>query len=229
MAAANDATPVTYTIDSQRHSVNERSVYSKAATTLGLLFGIIVAVKILLAAIGAIDSIILISPLLKLIGVGYTVWFLSRNALFASDRQRFGVGIASWIKQIIGQLAESFEPLPAPSSTDSLTSGSPVADSTPSASLSEISSKSQEQMFAGVVGTVQVLIPLAGVVDIEALKAKIQKDLSKVEAEVQSLTQRLSNPKFVDKAPTNVVQGARDALAEAEKQADILKERLARL
>ena len=229
IATANDATPATYTIDSQRHGVNERSVYSKAATTLGLLFGIILVVKILLAAIGAIDSIILISPLLKLIGVGYTVWFLSRNVLFVRDRQRFGVGIASWIEQIIGQLSESFEPLPVSGSTDSLTSGSPVADSTPSASLSEISSKSQEQMFAGVVGTVQVLIPLAGVVDIEALKAKIQKDLSKVEAEVQSLTQRLSNPKFVDKAPTNVVQGARDALAEAEKQANILRERLARL
>ncbi|PSB13290.1 hypothetical protein C7B76_20400, partial [filamentous cyanobacterium CCP2] len=79
------------------------------------------------------------------------------------------------------------------------------------------------------VGTVQVLIPLAGVVDIEALRAKLQKDLSKVEAEVQSLSQRLSNANFVDKAPADVVQGARDALAEAEKQAELLKERLVRL
>ncbi|CDN16678.1 Valyl-tRNA synthetase [Richelia intracellularis] len=36
----------------------------------------------------------------------------------------------------------------------------------------------------------------------------------------------MSNPKFVDKAPTEVVQGAKEALAEAEKQAEILRERL---
>jgi valyl-tRNA synthetase len=81
-------------------------------------------------------------------------------------------------------------------------------------------------MIAGVVGTVQVLIPLAGVVDVEALRAKLEKDLSKVEAEAQSLSQRLSNANFVDKAPVDVVQGARDALTEAEKQAEILRERL---
>jgi valyl-tRNA synthetase len=33
-------------------------------------------------------------------------------------------------------------------------------------------------------------------------------------------------PKFVDKAPADVVQGAKDALAEAEKQAEILRSRL---
>jgi len=83
--------------------------------------------------------------------------------------------------------------------------------------------------IAGVVGTIQALIPLAGVVDVAALRAKIQKDLSKVEAEIKSLSNRLSNPNFVNKAPAEVVKGARDTLAEAEKQAEILRERLRRL
>jgi valyl-tRNA synthetase len=39
----------------------------------------------------------------------------------------------------------------------------------------------------------------------------------------------LNNANFVDKAPPAVVQTARDALAEAEKQAQILTERLADL
>jgi valyl-tRNA synthetase len=82
------------------------------------------------------------------------------------------------------------------------------------------------ELIAGVVGTVQVLIPLAGVVDVEALRAKLKKDLSKVEAEINSLTGRLSKPSFVNKAPADVVKGAQDALAEAEKQAKILRERL---
>jgi valyl-tRNA synthetase len=83
-----------------------------------------------------------------------------------------------------------------------------------------------EPAIADVVGTVQVLIPLAGVVDIAVLKAKLEKSLSKAQAEAKSLSARLSNPTFVDKAPPEVVQGARDALAEAEKQIEILHARL---
>ncbi len=79
---------------------------------------------------------------------------------------------------------------------------------------------------AGVVGTVQVLIPLAGVVDVDALRAKLEKTYRKVEAEIKSLSARLSNPNFVDKAAADVVQGVRDKLAEAQKQAEILRERL---
>jgi len=86
-----------------------------------------------------------------------------------------------------------------------------------------------DQMFAGVVGTIQVLIPLTGVVDTAVLSAKLQKDLAKAEAEIQSLSQRLGNANFVDKAPVEVVQNARTTLAEAEKQAEILRNRLKRL
>ncbi|PSB43708.1 valine--tRNA ligase [Cyanosarcina cf. burmensis CCALA 770] len=83
-----------------------------------------------------------------------------------------------------------------------------------------------EPAIADVVGTVQVLIPLAGVVDVAVLKAKLEKSLSKAQAEAKSLSARLSNPTFVDKAPADVVQGAKDALAEAEKQIEILQARL---
>ncbi|NJL01013.1 MAG: valine--tRNA ligase [Spirulinaceae cyanobacterium SM2_1_0] len=86
-----------------------------------------------------------------------------------------------------------------------------------------------QQAFVGVVGTVQVLIPLAGLVDIEALRAKLLRDLSKIEGEIKSLTARLSNANFTSKAPAEVVQGAQEALAEAQKQAEILRDRLARL
>ncbi|MGB7413368.1 MAG: valine--tRNA ligase [Thermosynechococcaceae cyanobacterium] len=85
------------------------------------------------------------------------------------------------------------------------------------------------QTIVGVEGTVQVLIPLSGVVDVDALKAKIEKDLNKAKGEVKSFSGRLQNSKFVDQAPAEVVQGARDALAEAEKQVEILQNRLTRL
>ena len=87
-----------------------------------------------------------------------------------------------------------------------------------------------ENVIAGVVGTVQVVIPLIGdVVDIATLRAKLEKSLNKAEAEAKSLSARLSNAKFVDKAPPEVVEGARASLAEAEKQAEILRDRLASL
>ncbi|ABW27622.1 valine--tRNA ligase [Acaryochloris marina] len=86
-----------------------------------------------------------------------------------------------------------------------------------------------KQTIIGVVGTVQVLLPLSGVVDVEILKAKLNKDLKKAEAEIRSCSGRLNNANFVDQAPPAVVQGARDTLAEAEKQAEILRDRLERL
>ncbi|MGC9525802.1 MAG: valine--tRNA ligase [Limnospira sp.] len=82
------------------------------------------------------------------------------------------------------------------------------------------------QSIAGVVGTVQALIPLAGVVDLEALKKRTEKKLAKIQKEIDSYNKRLSNRNFVEKADPAVVQGARDALAEAEKQAEILRNRL---
>ena len=85
------------------------------------------------------------------------------------------------------------------------------------------------QVIAGVVGTVQVLIPLSGIVDIASLQGKLEKNLSKIKAEVKSLTLRLNNPGFVNKAPQKVVEGANDSLIEAQKQVEILQERLHRL
>ena len=85
------------------------------------------------------------------------------------------------------------------------------------------------QVIAGVTGTVQVLIPLNGLVDVAALQAKLQKKLEKVKKDAKSLTGRLNNPGFVNKAPESVIEGAKKDLAEAEKQAEILQERLERL
>jgi valyl-tRNA synthetase len=67
------------------------------------------------------------------------------------------------------------------------------------------------------------------VIDIDALRAKLEKDLAKAEKDVESFKGRLQNKKFVEQAPPVVVQGARETLAEAEKQVEILRDRLARL
>jgi valyl-tRNA synthetase len=85
------------------------------------------------------------------------------------------------------------------------------------------------QVVAAVVGTVQVLVPLAGLVDVEALRAKLQKDLAKLEKEAQGIRTRLENPNFLSRANPEVVQASRKQLAELEAQRQLLQARLEKL
>ncbi|MEN9223769.1 MAG: class I tRNA ligase family protein, partial [Thermostichus sp. BF3_bins_97] len=86
-----------------------------------------------------------------------------------------------------------------------------------------------KQVAAGVVGTIQVLMPLAGLVDLEALRAKLQKDIAKLEKEAQGIRSRLENPNFVSRANPEVVQTSRDQLAEIDAQQQLLQARLDKL
>lgn len=86
-----------------------------------------------------------------------------------------------------------------------------------------------KQAIAGVVGTVQILIPLTGIVDIGALCGKIEKKLAKIDKEMAGISNRLNNPNFVNKAPADIIQTAKDNVAELEKQAEILRQRLQNL
>jgi valyl-tRNA synthetase len=86
-----------------------------------------------------------------------------------------------------------------------------------------------KQAIASVVGTVQILIPLTGIVDIPALCSKLEKKLAKLEKEESSLSSRLNNSGFVNNAPVEVIQGVKDNLAEVQTQSQILRKRLQNL
>ncbi|WP_373541221.1 valine--tRNA ligase [Chamaesiphon sp.] len=79
--------------------------------------------------------------------------------------------------------------------------------------------------IASVFATVQIILPLAGVVDLEAFKAKIQKKIDKIDREIASIHTRLNNTKFMERATPEVVQQTQDSLLETEKQKEILKSR----
>ncbi|BCX13202.1 MAG: valine--tRNA ligase [Thermosynechococcus sp.] len=83
-----------------------------------------------------------------------------------------------------------------------------------------------QQVFSGVVGKSEVLIPLAGVVDLEALVTKLQKEGDRLRKDIQSLTARLNNPNFVNKAQPEVVATAQAQLAAAQQQLAIIEHRL---
>ena len=83
--------------------------------------------------------------------------------------------------------------------------------------------------LAGVSGELQVLLPIDGLVDLDALRGRLEKDIAKAEKEIKGLSGRLSNPNFASKAPPEVVAECQANLAEAEAQAELARKRLADL
>ncbi|KAM7515840.1 hypothetical protein LguiA_005423 [Lonicera macranthoides] len=73
----------------------------------------------------------------------------------------------------------------------------------------------------------EAYLPLADMVDISAEVQRLSKRLSKMQTEYDALVARLSSPKFVEKAPEDVVRGVREKAAEAEEKLTLTKNRLA--
>lgn len=63
------------------------SEYKQPLTTVGLLILAIISVKIIVAVLGAIDDIPLLAPLLEMVGLGYSAWFVWRYLWKASNRK----------------------------------------------------------------------------------------------------------------------------------------------
>ncbi len=80
-----------------------------------------------------------------------------------------------------------------------------------------------------VVDEATVYLPLADLMDVDAEKARLQKNLDKLSKEAGSLKGRLSNEKFLAKAPEHVVAEAKEQLVELEAQSEKIKAALDRL
>jgi len=80
-----------------------------------------------------------------------------------------------------------------------------------------------------VVDETTIVLPLEGVIDIEAERARLTKSLSAAQKEAKSLEGRLANPAFVEKAKPEAVEKARADHAEKVAEAERLEAALARL
>ncbi|AMN41844.1 Valyl-tRNA synthetase [Rhodoplanes sp. Z2-YC6860] len=85
-------------------------------------------------------------------------------------------------------------------------------------------------------GSVQLLIrgdvaalPLKGVIDFSAERARLQKEMQKAEADIQHVDRKLNNPKFVANADEEVVEGEREKREEAVGRRQKIIEALERL
>uniref|UniRef100_UPI0037C808B1 valine--tRNA ligase n=1 Tax=Pseudomonas sp. TaxID=306 RepID=UPI0037C808B1 len=68
-----------------------------------------------------------------------------------------------------------------------------------------------------LVGDMQVLVPMAGLIDKDAELARLDKEIARLSGEVQRVGGKLANEGFVAKAPADVLDKERAKLAEAEQ------------
>jgi valyl-tRNA synthetase len=72
-------------------------------------------------------------------------------------------------------------------------------------------------------------LPLAGVIDIGAERTRLQKDIAKIDDDVDKIERKLNNPQFVQKAPPEVIDEQRGRREEATARREKLVAALGRL
>ncbi|HHW4671829.1 MAG TPA: class I tRNA ligase family protein, partial [Xylella fastidiosa subsp. multiplex] len=76
-----------------------------------------------------------------------------------------------------------------------------------------------------IVGSLKLLVPLEGLIDVDAERARLDKEIKRVESEIDKSNGKLSNAVFVQNAPTAVVEQERSRLTEWTTQLNGLRER----
>ena len=76
----------------------------------------------------------------------------------------------------------------------------------------------------GLVGEMEILVPMAGLINKDAELARLQKEIDKLDKEIAKINGKLGNASFVDKAPAAVVQKEKDRLVDFNNQLDKLRE-----
>ena len=80
-----------------------------------------------------------------------------------------------------------------------------------------------------VLDEAMLALPLAGVINIDAEQKRLKREIDKVGSEIRQLDAKLSNEKFVARAPEHVVEEQRERKTEAEAMAAKLAQALKRL
>ncbi|MCW1891760.1 MAG: class I tRNA ligase family protein [Candidatus Uhrbacteria bacterium] len=103
-----------------------------------------------------------------------------------------------------------------------------VKQLTRSSSVSFVSSI-EEGWATAVSGMSTIGLNIAGAVDVEKEKAKLQKELAEVEPYIVSTKAKLENAEFTSRAPAHVIDGMKAKLEEAEGKKVAIEERLGKM
>ncbi|MDY7232600.1 valine--tRNA ligase [Hyalangium rubrum] len=85
------------------------------------------------------------------------------------------------------------------------------------------------QAAAYVGPELEIYVPLAGLIDVEAERERLSKEMAKAEQELAGVLRKLENPNFVAKAPPDVVEKDRARVEELKERKSKLQENIQRL
>ncbi|MEM7407763.1 MAG: valine--tRNA ligase [Pseudomonadota bacterium] len=80
-----------------------------------------------------------------------------------------------------------------------------------------------------LLGDMKLLIPLSGLIDKDAERARLEREIERLVSDVERTTKKLSNESFVAKAPADVVDKQRERMASSETALAQLRGQLERL
>ena len=83
--------------------------------------------------------------------------------------------------------------------------------------------------LSALCGNLEILVPMAGVVDVGAERARLEKELQKQNSELSRIQGKLANASFVDRAPEAVVTNERQKQQAAEDAIQAITSQLQRL
>jgi valyl-tRNA synthetase len=87
----------------------------------------------------------------------------------------------------------------------------------------------REQVATAVLEGVTAVVPLAGLFDVEAERARLQKQIADAEAEAGRIESKLANEQFRSKAPEKIIATEQERLAAVQARLDGLRASVAEL
>ena len=87
----------------------------------------------------------------------------------------------------------------------------------------ELAEKAPDAALQTVVDGVQFAIPLAGLIDMDAERKRLNKEIEKAQVEIDKIDKKLGNEAFVSKAPEKVVNLQKERRAGYVEEVETLK------
>lgn len=92
-------------------------------------------------------------------------------------------------------------------------------------SITNVPLEPSDERITLVVAPVEITLPLAGLVDLEAERKRLENELADAQAQIKRLEQLLASP-FAEKAPENVVMKERERLATYKETAEKIRKQM---
>jgi valyl-tRNA synthetase len=89
-----------------------------------------------------------------------------------------------------------------------------------------LAEKPEQAISVVISGGIEIYLPLAGMIDLQAERERMQKELAQLDERIATSQTKLGNTGFIQKAPAAIVQKEREKLADLELQAAKIQERL---